>query len=220
MIESCVFSGSWVLAAFLLVVITNALAEKYLNVIGRYVIKPLLMPLLTIYYIQSARNLSWLIVIALVFDFLGDVFLLGSKKQLLFMAGLVSFLIGHVCYIIVFGNSLRILSVVPVWFYSLIIPFVIYGILIYRILSPNLDTLKVPTIVYMSVIILMSFSSFLRVWTFNGTSFWLPVIGSFLFLISDSLLAVQKFKASTKNWGMFVMVTYNLGQLLIITGLI
>jgi uncharacterized membrane protein YhhN len=218
--ESDVYSGILALAAFLVVAAANALVERRQNNIGRYLTKPLLMPLLAIFYLLSTVKPSWLIVASLFFGFLGDVFLLWSKKQLLFMAGLVSFLIGHVCYIIVFGDNLRILSVVPVWFCSLLIPYVLYGILFYRTLSSNLHTLKVPIIVYMGVIIMMSFSSLLRVWAFNGMSFWLPVLGSFLFLISDSLLAFQTFKAGTKNWGEFIVVTYTLGQLLIVIGLI
>lgn len=220
MMESGVHSGIVALVAFLLAAAGNILAEQRQSTIGRYLTKPLLMPLLAIFYAQSAIKPAGLILAALFCAFLGDVFLLWSEKQLLFTAGLFSFLLGHVFYIIVFGQSVRSLSGVPVWFCISLIPYGVYGFLIYRIISPNLQALKVPTVLYMIVIIVMSFSSLLRVWVFNGYSFWLPFLGSLLFLTSDSLLAIQNFKAKIRNGEVLVMGTYVWGQLSIILGLL
>ena len=60
------------------------------------------MPLLLIYYILSVAEVNKLIVIALVFGFMGDVFLMLPKGKNNFILGLGSFLIGNVCYVFLF----------------------------------------------------------------------------------------------------------------------
>ncbi|MDR7002024.1 lysoplasmalogenase family protein [Neobacillus niacini] len=55
--------------------------------------KPLLMPLLLLFYILNGKQLDLLIVWALAAAFFGDVFLMWSEKKLLLLAGIVAFLL-------------------------------------------------------------------------------------------------------------------------------
>jgi len=97
-------------------------------------------------------------------------------------------------------------------------PYIWYGIFILKKLNPYLCSMKVPVIVYLIVILIMSFTSFSRIWALKGVSFWLPFIGSIFFIASDSLLAFRNFKLKLSRGWISIMVTYILAQLLIIFG--
>jgi len=78
--------------------------------------------------------------------------------------------------------------------------------------------MKVPVIVYLNVILIMSFASFTRIWALKGLSFWLPFVGSIFFIASDSLLAFRNFKVKLlKGWAS-IMITYIFAQFLIVFG--
>jgi len=78
--------------------------------------------------------------------------------------------------------------------------------------------MKVPVIVYLNVILIMSFASFSRIWALKGLLFWLPFVGSIFFIASDSLLAFRNFKVKLSRGWASIMITYILAQLLIIFG--
>lgn len=187
---------------------------------GRYFTKPLLMPLLALFYSQASSRLDSLIITALICCFLGDLFLLISNKQLCFLTGLVSFLIGHIVYTIAMLQSANYLTNMPLWFLVLLVPYLIFALLFLKTLNSYLSQLRIPVIIYTCVILAMSFSSLSRVWTFHGLAFWIPLIGSILFVLSDSLLAYDKFAARLKNGDFFVMLTYIMAQAGIVTGFI
>ena len=67
---------------------------------------------------------------------------------------------------------------------------------------------------------LMSYSSLLRIWEVPLNAFLPTFLGSILFIISDSLIAVRKFKRKFKGIGVVIVVTYITAQLLIISGLV
>ena len=181
-----------------------------------YISKPLMMPLLILLYLLVTRQASYFIVIALAFGFLGDTFLLKSESKVLFMAGLVSFLLGHLCYIYGFLNPISVITKLSSWIF-----FPLYasaGIIIYRKLSPHLGSMKLPATVYLAVIFIMSFSSFLRFFYYLDFRAILPLAGSILFISSDTALAFDKFKGSPKPKNLFKDITYVAAQVLIAAG--
>ncbi len=186
---------------------------------GRLYTKPFLMPLLAIYYILSAATVNKLIVMALIFGFMGDVFLMWSERKSNFMLGLGAFLIGHLCYVLLFLQSISFAKNVPMWFYLIIIIYVIGACAVMKNLIRYLGDMKIPTYIYMAVILLMSFSSLTRIWVMD-MSIWflLPFIGSLLFLCSDSMLGFYTFKGKFKNGNTYIMLTYVLAQVSIVAG--
>ena len=203
---------------FIIIAVGDIVAIKYDKVKLRYFTKTLLIPLLALFYIISIANLNGMILSALICCFLGDFFLLWSQKKTFFIAGLISFLLGHIFYTIAFLQTTSFLSGIPKWFYFSLFPYIWYGIFILKKLNPYLYSMKVPGIVYLSLILIMSFASFSRIWALKGVSFWLPFVGSIFFIASDSLLAFRNFKHKlTRGW-ISVMITYVLAQLLIIFG--
>lgn len=208
------------LIPFLLFSILNIIYVKKNNKLGIFVTKPLLMPLLMLFYLLNASVINYFLLAALTFGFLGDVFLLKNEPQSRILAGIVSFLIGHIFYIYVFaGNSYSTLNI-PLWALLFLLPYIAGALLLLKKLLPSMQFMKLPATVYMSVILLMSFSSLLRVWTVSFLSFLLTFTGSLCFILSDSLLAFDLFTVRLKKRDTAVMTTYILAQLLIVLGLL
>lgn len=213
------FKINFLLIIFIILAIANIISVKNNNKLGMLITKPLLMPMLLLMYVFSASILKWFIILALIFGFLGDVFLM--RAGMFFIAGLLCFLTGHVFYTAAFITS-STLPKIPFEFYILILPYILYGLLVYKKLLPHLKSMKLEVFLYLIVIIAMSFSSLLRVWNTNGYQFWLPFIGSILFIISDSILAFNNFKPEERARvsDIYIMTTYIAAQLLIVLGFI
>lgn len=180
--------------------------------------KPLLVPLIILFYLTSAVHINWLIVTGLFFGFLGDISLLGGSKKLFFAIGLFTFLVGHLFYTLAFLQSIQYFEVVPIWFFIVLIPYSLYGFAILRILRPNLNKMIVPVVIYMCVILIMSFTSTCRIWNGFTLQFLLPFIGSLFFIVSDSVLAYNSFNVPQKNYETLIMFTYIFAQVLIVAG--
>jgi len=203
---------------FVIVAVGDVFAVKYEKIKLRYFTKPLLVPLLALFYITNVANPNGFILSALICCFLGDLFLLWSQKKTFFIVGLLSFLVGHIFYTIAFLQTTYFFSGIPKWFYFSLLPYIWYGIFTLKKLNPYLYSMKVPVIVYLNVILIMSFASFSRIWVLKGLSFWLPFVGSIFFIASDSLLAFRNFKVKLSRGWASIMITYILAQLLIIFG--
>ena len=143
-----------------------------------------------------------------------------SRDALFFIFGLVCFLTTHIFYIIYFlrirsaKNSL--LKKQPV-----LTPVVLgYGITLVWQLYPHLGDLKLPVMVYAAVIcsmLLCSLHVFLKV---NRKAAWYYLAGAASFVVSDSLLAVNKFYQTFAYAGVFIMLTYCAAQYFIVRGYI
>jgi uncharacterized membrane protein YhhN len=186
-----------------------------------FVAKPVLIPalLLLLHSTKSAVPGKNLLVLGLFFSWMGDVFLLfENNNSLFFIFGLASFLTTHVFYIVYFlrvrsGNQ-SLLQKLPV----LIAIVLAYGITLIWQLYPNLGDLKLPVIVYAAVIcgmLLCSLHIFLKV---NRKPAAYYLAGALAFVLSDSLLAVNKFMQPFAFAGIFIMLTYCAAQYFIVRG--
>ncbi len=186
-----------------------------------YCAKPLLMPVLFIlmYVSHNAINGKGLLMTGLVFSWMGDVLLMfESKHSLFFILGLVCFLTTHIFYIVFFlrprSANPSLLKKQPV----LIALVLGYGITLVWQLYPHLGDLKLPVMVYAFVIctmLLCSLHAFLKV---NRKASVYYVVGAFSFVLSDSLLAVNKFYQPFAFAGLFIMLTYCAAQYFIVSG--
>lgn len=172
------------------------------------VTKPLLMPLLMLMAFQLNTKEKYL-YIALFFSLLGDVFLMFGG-ELYFMLGLGSFLLAHVFYILLFRNQFN---------FSLFkaVPFAAATFGYFLFIKDGIDqNLLIPVGVYCIVITLMGIFAAGR--KTNNLSYNLVLIGSILFIISDSLIAFNKFYSPLPASSFWVMGTYGLAQFLIVLG--
>lgn len=187
---------------------------------SRFFSKTLLMPLLIVFYILSVDKPNLLLIFALILSFLGDLFLLFENKKLTFFLGLISFLITHFLYLILFTITSKYFKGAPFYIYLFLIPYIIYGVSFYKNLKPQIDRFSKIILFYIFIIILMSFSTIPRFYYVSFYKFLFPFIGSILFIISDSLLSLRKFKKTIKENSISIMFTYILAQFLIVLGFI
>ena len=186
-------------------------------------LKPILIPLLAfgVYFCRKFPSKNILLA-ALLFSWIGDVILLFTDiAEIYFILGLVSFLISHIIYCIVFSKQIKTKikkNKVLFGFGSLIIVLYLIGML--SVLLPSLGDLKIPVIVYASVIstmLLFAFNGFL-VWEKPGNKY--VFIGAIVFVLSDSILAMNKFYAPIEKSSFFIMLTYLVAQYLIVVGIL
>jgi uncharacterized membrane protein YhhN len=154
---------------------------------------------------QAAMPLyKYMIIAGLVFSMAGDVFLMLPSDR--FVAGLVAFLVAHLFYIAAFMSEINTLIWWP------LIPLVTFGMVIYFILAANLGKLKLPVIMYVFVILVMAWLAWER-WCQTSQSGALPAfIGALLFVISDTILAVDRFRGTFKTARVLNLTTYFAAQ--------
>lgn len=189
------------------------------------VCKPLIMVTLGVYYLLSAGiDRSFVVLLAIVFSLAGDTSLMfDSVNSIYFMIGLVSFLISHVFYIIAYrqhqndesADALQGIQKLRAAF-----PIVLAGTGLVVILYPVLGALKFPVIVYALVLVVMVLNALFRLGRTSVVSFWFVFVGAMFFMVSDSLLAFNKFLSPLPHSGLLIMSTYISAQFLIIEGLI
>lgn len=161
--------------------------------------------------------------LGILFSLAGDVFLMFSDRW--FIPGLVSFLLAHVAYIAGFNIPLPVVS--PTW--ALVVALVL-AFSAARLLRPIVAGLAAkgerklisPVIVYGMVITLMLLSAMLTLFRleWKATPAALVSVGAMLFFYSDAILAWIKFVAPIKNGRMMNMITYHLGQIALIAGVL
>jgi uncharacterized membrane protein YhhN len=182
------------------------------------VTKPLLMPLLLVFYLLAAKQPDALVAGALVLGLLGDIFLMGKDSS--FAAGLLAFLSGHLLYIISFLRRLEFSSVSG-WVLLAAPVFVLYGIIIYRKLTPYLGNVSKKMITaYVAVLLCMSFAALSLFVSSISAAAVAIFAGSLLFIASDSLLASDLFTGEKRWRTTLVMLTYTAAQGLIVAGLL
>jgi uncharacterized membrane protein YhhN len=186
--------------------------------------KPLIMLSLVGYYLGSVPHRSPVMIRAMFFCWAGDVLLMFvDRDESFFMMGLLAFLIGHVLYIVAYrqhqsGDPEKGLLATQKIRYSF--PIILAGTGLVVILFPTLGGLKLPVLVYAIVIMVMAMTALFRYGRTNTESFWLVFGGAILFMLSDSLLAMNKFYSPIPYGGFLVMLTYSAAQFLIVKGII
>lgn len=188
-----------------------------------YFAKPLLLPALMAWLFTAVPAIpgKFLLLIALFFSWLGDLFLLfEDKNSLFFIFGLASFLTTHILYIVYFlsirNNAHSLLKKQPL----LIAVVLLYGISLVWLLFPYLGDLKIPVMVYAAVICIMLLCSLHIFFKVNKAAALFFIFGAGLFVVSDSLLAVNKFYRPFELAGVWIMLTYCAAQYLIVKGFI
>lgn len=163
---------------------------------------------------------KWAIVAGLIFSLAGDIFLMLPNK---FLPGLISFLIAHLCYIAAFASPVAELVEAPLTgpikapVAELVeaLPFLLYGAAVYIYLYPGLRKMKIPALVYMLAIITMAWQALGRWQQTDQTPALLAFIGALLFVASDTVLAVNRFRRPFSAAQLIIMSTYFTAQYLI-----
>ena len=208
-------SASWLL--FGLNGLLNIFAVATQNQDLNYITKPLLMPLLALSLWLSAGNehriARNLVLLGLLLSTGGDTLLMLTHRPDFFIFGLICFLLAHVFYILAF----RMLAVGRkgyvarhIWLFT---PFLLYWLAFNAYLYNDLPAgLKLPVLVYSIAIMIMGVFALNLRDIIPRWAFLFIFIGAMLFLVSDSILALGRFKFTDGNFGIPIMVSYILGQ--------
>ena len=186
-------------------------------------LKPFLLPFLIIATKRAAdfETKKWLLS-ALIFSWIGDIILMfADKGELYFIFGLVSFLIAHILFIILFVKQKsdgKAPNKIIFGFGLLLVSIYLSSML--WLLFPSLGDLKIPVSVYALTI------SFMLVMAIRGGLSWknpmnlLILNGAIAFVTSDSILAINKFYVPLPNANFLIMSTYLVAQYLITFGIL
>lgn len=189
---------------------------------ANYFLKPAVM-ILILAWLAAIGGFSGTMLwfsLGILFSLGGDVFLMLPREQ--FIPGLIAFLLAHIAYIIGFSPQLSEINLS-----SLVVGIVvaISSIVIYRRIATGLRahanrSLIIPVSIYVIVISLMGFSALLTLTNEDWEA--LPALlvsaGAILFMLSDTILAMNKFVAPVKHGQLVVIIAYHLGQIGIVLG--
>lgn len=210
----------WI-ALFLLALAGDIIGIQLDNNLLQTIFKPLIIPTLIGYLDSQVKSLtaglSKSIVLALLFSLSGDVMLMfQSKNDIFFLLGLSSFLIAHIFYI-VFFHKIRVKEQVKSNI-ALLAIVVVYYVCLIALLSPRLGDMKLPVRIYGIVISFMFMLAMHMLSIKNKIAGKWMMWGALLFVISDSVLAINKFYQPFEQAGVVIMLTYGLAQLFIVKG--
>jgi uncharacterized membrane protein YhhN len=153
------------------------------------------------------------ILLGMALSCIGDIALMLPFDA--FVPGLIAFLLAHLCYIVAFragfraGRGLLIAA-------ALLAIFAGINLAGLWPLLPN--DLRIPVVVYVVVLALMATLALARAWANNaatppaGTSARWAAIGAVLFVISDSVLAWDRFGGGLPAATLCVLSTYYAAQ--------
>lgn len=147
------------------------------------------------------------IALGLAVSALADV-LIEPDGDMWFIAGLVTFLVAHVIYLVAFVRDHKGLAVVR------LLPFLAWTGGLYAYLWSGLGGMAIPVAVYCVAITAMLWRAAARVGARGAASRaeWLGLAGAIAFAASDSLIALNRFDAPIHLVGYPIMILYWLGQ--------
>jgi uncharacterized membrane protein YhhN len=130
--------ASFLLLAFFMVSIIEIIAEYSENRLLIWLTKPLILPLLILYYLKLSKNVNLFFVIALAFSWLANLMFIQSSFNFIFY-GVLLFLVYRILVIYIILNSAKMPNSYPLILGS--IPFVFLYLIVtvytYRTLGDN-----------------------------------------------------------------------------------
>ena len=165
---------------------------------------PLLL-LIIISFKKSETKLTKYFLAGLIFSVLGDFFLDYDRINW-FIFGLGAFLVAHLLYI----KSLMPVETKRV---AIVTLYTLYGIAVFVLISSGLGELFIPVLIYMSVLLGMAIATLVS----KNTNSWL-ILGGLSFVLSDSLLGIDKFYSPIPYATLFIMISYYFAQYALVRG--
>jgi len=217
--------------ALLIAALIFALLEWFFEVnkikLGIYITKPTVILLLLAWIWINAdvpmlmlgintSSILWFIL-GLVFCLGGDIFLMLPER--FFLPGLISFLLGHIFYIVGFNHVIPPAgSAVAAMVIGVIL--ILFSGWVYIKLARGMQQtgktrMRIPVLVYTIVIALMLYSALLSLFDENWSRLPAAIVsvGALLFLISDIMNAWVRFVGPITNHRLWVMSSYHLAQI-------
>lgn len=187
----------------------------------RNLTKPWILLALLAFYLFASEKDALTVILALVFSWLGDVLLMGKGVKW-FTAGGIAFMAGHVCFVLSYLPEVNF-AALPLW--EILLPAAVFltaTVLVFSKLRAHLPkALFYPMFLYLLINGTMNCFALYRCFSDPCTATLTSLIGAVLFFISDASLFFVRFKKDGKERSHFwVMLTYSVGELLIVLGLL
>ena len=209
------------LAVFLVSTAVHLYASLRKDTRLRNVTKPFILLSLLGFYVLAARSVSAAVVLALIFSWLGDVLLI-PKGVKWFTAGGIAFMISHAFFVAAYTKDV-VFSRIPVFLIVLLAVFFAAAVaFIFSKLKPHLPkALFYPMFLYLLINGTMNCFAIFRCVSGPSAATVTTAIGAALFFVSDTALFFVRFKKDSRLKTHFlVMLTYSIGEFLIVLGLI
>jgi uncharacterized membrane protein YhhN len=170
----------------------------------------LLAALVALERVPIAPAYRWFVFAGLLGSLAGDVWLLFPRG---FVPGLLSFLIAHLLYICAFAPAGRWDA--PAW--AMLLPFALVSLVMLGYLWPHLGQERAPVAIYVGAIAAMGWRAAVRAFAAGtpSASGAYAFAGAALFMLSDGLLATDRFARPFRAADAAVMTTYYAAQTLI-----
>ena len=210
-----------VICLFIIDVIIHLYASMMRIKALRNISKIFIIPLLIILYIISTNTIKPFFIAALLFSWLGDLFLI-KKGYLFFSFGGISFGLAHIFFMVTYfpyihlnGIELIIVCIIALLYLTIV---AIY----FKNLRTYLPKLLFPPMVlYLLANASMNCFAFALFISNPSILTFIIYIGGLLFFISDCNLFAVRFMVEDKKQNHFiVMLTYIIAELLIVIGII
>ncbi len=183
--------------------------------------KPFILLSLLGFYVLAARSVSTAIILALIFSWIGDVLLI-PKGIKWFTAGGISFMVSHAFFVLGYLKDI-VFSKIPVFFIVLLaVFFAVTVTYVFSKLKPHLPkALFYPMFLYLLINGAMNCFAIFRCVSGPTAATITTAIGAALFFVSDTSLFFVRFKKDSRLKTHFlVMLTYSIGEFLIVLGLL
>ena len=187
----------------------------------RNISKPFILISLMGLYWSCADPVRATVMLALFFSWLGDVLLIPDGVKW-FTAGGISFMVSHFFFILSYLYNIDFSRINTLTIIILAVFFFVTVSIIFSKLRPYLPkALFYPMYLYLLINGAMNCFAIFRYLSDPSLAGIVTVIGAVLFFISDSSLFFVRFnKNSRMKTHFIVMLTYSIGEFLIVLGLI
>ena len=187
----------------------------------RNISKPFILLALLGFYCCAASSVSPFIVLALIFSWIGDVLLI-PKGVKWFTAGGIAFMISHAFFVAGYWKDVVFERIPPALILFLAVFFIVVVAWLFSKLKPHLPkALFYPMFLYLLINGTMNCFAIFRAVSMATLPAIVTMIGAALFFVSDSSLFFVRFKKDSRLKTHFlVMLTYSIGEFLIVLGLL
>ena len=209
------------LAVFVLSTAVHLYASLKQDKKTRNITKPFILLSLLGYYILAARSPAAAIVLALLFSWLGDVLLI-PKGVKWFTAGGIAFMISHGFFIAGYCRDVNFSAIPNGLIVLLALFFTATVAFVFSKLKPHLPKpLFYPMFLYLLINGAMNCFAIFRCVSIPSAATLTTALGAALFFVSDTSLFFVRFKKNSRLKTHFlVMLTYSVGEFLIVLGLL
>lgn len=209
------------LATFIIASVIHLYASLKCDKKLRGITKPFLLLALLGWYLCSVESPLAIVVAAIITSWLGDVLLI-PKGVKWFSVGGLSFFASHVCFIVAYAYHVNF-AAIPVW--AIVLAGAVYvgiSVMLFTRLRPHLPKqLFLPMFFYLLANGTMNCFALYQLISLPCLATAVTFIGAVLFFASDSTLFFVRFKKDgLLKTHFLVMLTYILGEFLIVEGFI